>query len=978
MSGTGTEARTGAVPSPESGLRADEAAPVRSGPVSTCRLQLHANFDFEDTVNVVPYLARLGVTDLYTSPLLTARSGSMHGYDISDHGHVNPELGGEEGFDALSRELHSHGMGLIMDFVPNHMGVDDARGNRWWWDVLENGTASRFARWFDIDWTPVKRELAGRVLLPVLGSAYGEVLERGQLQVAFDRGTLVLNYFDHRFPIDPRTIPAVLSPASARLAGALGGGHPAAQEFMSIVASLENLPDRSLDDDASLEAREREKRTARYRLSRLAADTPQVAEQIADRLDAVNGSPGDPASFDALHALLESQAYRLAHWRTAFHEINYRRFFDVNGLASLRMEEPEVFEATHGLVLRWAREGRLDGLRLDHIDGLFDPVGYLRTLRSAVEEVRGERPFYVVAEKILSPGESLRDDWLVEGTTGYDFLNDVNGLFVDPAAERRMAAIDRRFTRRRESFADVVYGSKRAVMDSTLASELNVLAHALNRISEGSRRDRDFTLNSLRTMLREVVACFPVYRTYVVHGRTSEEDLQAIRTAVGRARRRNPDTDPSIFVFLEDVLLARGEAALPDAQVARRRRFAMQFQQFTGPVKAKGLEDTAFYRCHTLISLDEVGGAPQRFGLSPEAFHAANQERHRRWPRTMLCTATHDTKRGEDVRARIDVLSELPDEWSREVSRWSRIHTSARTRLSDGSRAPDRNDEYLFYQTLLGIWPTVDPDPPAIAQRMTAYMLKATREAKQHTSWIHPNADYEQATSRFVETALSGAHGERFLAAFLPFQRRVAAAGMVNSLAQVVLKLTSPGVPDFYQGSEAWDLSLVDPDNRRPVDFAQRSATLESLEPLLGHALPPATAAAELADLLARWENGRIKMFVTAAGLRARRAMPDVFVDGSYLPLEPKGDRASHVVALARRHGARAAIAVVPRLFSGFTAGAPPLGDLWRDTALVLPRDLHGIRLRNVFTGATLAPAPDVVSVAACLDHLPVALFVTE
>ncbi len=973
MSARGGTAQPGpaAAPGPERGR-----TPRTTPPASSCRLQLHAGFDFDDAARIVPYLARLGVGAVYTSPLLAAAAGSTHGYDIVDHARVNPELGGEEGFDAFTRTLRAHGLALIMDFVPNHMGVEAARANRWWWDVLENGTASRFARYFDIDWAPVKRELAGRVLLPVLGDAYGRVLERGELALeTAPGGRIDVRYFDRAFPLDPGTLPSLFAPAAPGLAAVLGARHPAVQEWMSILASLDHLPGRDAGGEVQRAEREREAHTARARIARLMEDVPEIAVHVAARIEAVNGVPGDPASFDALHALLDAQAYRLAHWRTSFHEINYRRFFDVNGLAALRMEEPDVFDATHARVLEWVRQGRLDGLRLDHVDGLFDPAAYLARLRRAVDEARGAgTPFYLVVEKILSPGESLRRDWPIDGTTGYDFMNDVNGLFVDGTAERRMTAIARRFTGAREPFADLVYEAKRDVMDSTLASELNVLAHALNGLSERSRRDRDFTLNSLRTMLREVVACFPVYRTYLAPGETDADDARVVRHAIATAQRRNPDTDPSIFGFLDRVLLGGDDAIADPAEAARRRRFAMQFQQFTGPVKAKGLEDTAFYRSHVLVSLDEVGGAPQRFGRTPAAFHAANATRREAWPAAMLCTATHDMKRGEDVRTRIDALSEIPDAWAREVFRWTRINSSAHTRPDDGAPAPDRSDEYLFYQTLLGAWPAGAVDAAALAERLTAYMLKATREAKRHTSWIHPNAEYEDATRRFVTRVLTGRVARRFLPAFEPFQRRIAAAGMVQSLAQVVLKTAAPGVPDFYQGTEGWDLSLVDPDNRRPVDFAARARALDALEPLLDGA-PPAEA---LAALLATWPDGRVKTFVTAAALRTRAARAALFLEGDYLPVHAAGEHAAHVVAFARTRHGEAALALAPRLVLGLSDDAPPLGEIWGDTRLVLPEAIAGRRLRDAFGGATLPAASGGPRLADLLRHFPAALFVTE
>ncbi len=760
----------------------------------------------------------------------------------------------------------------------------------------------------------------------------------------------------------------------------------------------------------------------RRRLVDLVGRSAAIRTHIERAVRVFNGEANRPASFDLLHALLEAQAYRLAFWRTAAEEINYRRFFDINELAGLRMEDPTVFEATHALVLRLVGAGSVSGFRIDHPDGLLDPAGYFDRLQEAsaraiVEGLSGpplperrdeilrasrrqpdsspagDRPraIYMVAEKILSAGETLPSHWALDGTTGYDFLNDVNGLFIDPAHATTMRRIYARFAGRRDSFEDIVYSSKKVIMATAMASELNVLSDALDRISEGDRRFRDFTLDGLRTALTEVVACFPVYRTYLGTGRGSDSDRQVLDTAIAKARLRNPVMEPSIFRFLRDVLLpeprrpdphapapdAKRPAGRHEAQRRLRLQFAMRLQQYTGPVQAKGLEDTAFYRYNLLLFLNEVGGDPSSFGRSPAEFHEANVRRLTHWPSSMTCTATHDTKRGEDARARLDVLTEIPDEWQRAVSSWARVNAAART-VVDGVAAPDRNDEYHFYQAILSVWPAEPLEaelpghaPVELVARLATHMRKATKEAKVHTSWINEDQAYDQAVAHFVERALTGPGAPRFLSSFVPFARRVARAGAVNSLAQVVLKIASPGVPDFYQGSELWDLSLVDPDNRQPIDYARRQRMLADLGPLLdgtedvptaerGPAAPRAgDRAAAVVKLLSSWHDGRIKLLVTALGLRLRQRRPDLLRSGDYLPLEPEGASKDHLVAFGRRYGQDLLVVMVPRLAGGLPTDQHtwPVGDgIWQSTGVRLPGDSSARTFHNLFTGEMVRP----------------------
>ncbi len=979
-------------------------------PLATYRLQFHAGFTFREAAALAPYLAALGVTHCYASPYLTAKPGSTHGYDICNHRELNPEIGSRADYDEFVQALHGHGLGQVIDFVPNHMGIDP-RTNPWWRDVLENGQSSAFARYFDIDWDPIKPELQGKVLLPILGDQYGLVLERGELRLGFEDGALFLEYFDNWLPVNPRQAVMVYEHGLEALTASLGEEHAELREFLSILTALRNLPGIHETDPARIAERRREKEVARERLGRLVSSSAEIRSHVERAVEFFNGTPGVPASFDPLHELLERQAYRLSDWRSASHEINYRRFFDINALAALRMEDPEVFEATHALVADLLEGGQVDGLRIDHPDGLFDPKAYFEKLH----ELGGSRRrLWVVAEKILSDDETLPDEWPIAGTTGYAFANDLTGLQIDPAGERPLRQFYARFTGFTWPFAEIAYRSKKLITEASLASELNVLAHALNRISESNRRSRDFTLESLRRVLQEVVACFPVYRTYIDQRGGTAADRDRVEEAVAVARRRNPTIPASQFDFLREVILPRrlspeaasedrrdGYAPVDEEGYQARLRFSMKLQQYTAPVQAKGVEDTAFYRYNLLVALNEVGGEPSRFGRRPEEVHARNQARARHWPEEMLTTATHDTKLGEDIRARVAVISELANDWRRHVSRWARINAGNRTEIH-GRPAPDRNDEYRFYQVLLGAWPPAPPGgtgaspaavPPTLVERLRDYMMKAIKEAKIHTSWINDNQEYDAAMARFVEGTLTGPSSRRFLASFLPFQARVARLAVANSLAQVVLKTCSPGVPDFYQGTELWDLNLVDPDNRRPVDFAARRAALEALAPLLP-ALPGNTAGGDgdhrlserlqtLAAMLDGWEDGRIKLWVTAAALRARRTCPSLFLGGDYLPLPAAGNAAAHLFAFARTAAPApaspsAAIVLVPRLVAG-------LGDGWRDWAaawgpafVALPPALAGLRWTNAITGERVESVENEggegVRVGAVLANCPVAI----
>ncbi len=931
-------------------------------PSSTYRLQLGPTLSFDGARQAVPYLARLGVGALYLSPMLKPRPGSTHGYDICDHTAVNPELGTSDDLAALAGDAQRHGMGIIADIVPNHVGVDPAV-NLWWREVLENGPCSSYAEYFDIDWEPVTAHLHQKVLLPILGDQYGTVLERGELRLSFDAGQLALHYYDQTLPVNPRQSPIVLNLAVPYLEALVGLDAPERVEFLSILTGLDNLPPYTDTSAESIAVREREKGVLRQRLGRLVEEAPRVAEAIHMALAVANGVPGSPDSFDTLHALLEAQPYRLASWRTAMDEINYRRFFDINELAGVRVEEERVFQATHAFIAAWMAAGWVKGLRVDHPDGLFDPAGYFARLQRLAREARGDSaPFYVVAEKILSPGEDLRPDWEVAGTTGYTLLNDVNGVFIDAPGLKTLRRVYARATGERESLAEIIYESKKLLVNTAMSSELGVLVDALSRLARAHRHTRDFTQNSLRDLITEYVASFPVYRTYVNASGWTPADEALIDQAMARARLRNPAMEGTLFTFLRAVLLpgpvadgpatGPGHAPQTDADRQKRLTFSMKLQQYTGPVQAKALEDTSFYRYNVLVSTNEVGSEPAQAVRTIEQVHAANASRQARWPFEMTTLSTHDTKLGEDVRARINVLSEVPGAWREAFGRVTRAAAGTRT-LVDGAWAPDRNDEYRLYQVLVGAWPTLPPDagamPPTLVERLQAYMLKAIREAKRHTSWLTPNERYEQATLRYVAEALAGRVSRRVLAALAPLATRVARHGVVNSLSQTVLKLAAPGVPDTFQGTEAWSFVLVDPDNRHPVDFGALAQTLAASEALRADGMvidEPGGRA-----LLDAWHDGRAKVLVTSTLLQARRAAPALWVSGHYAPLTIETAVDASAIGWVREHDDQTAFVVAAVRTARLGSHQWPIGAAWGPSRVLLPDRCHTARVRDLFTG---------------------------
>ena len=937
---------------------------------STYRVQFHAGFTFRDAASIVPYLAKLGITHLYASPYLKATPGSMHGYDVIDHCRLNPELGSMEDFDALVATLRAHGMSHIADIVPNHVGIA-TNENTWWNDVLENGPASIYANYFDINWIGLPlSDLGGRVLMPILGAMYGEELEQGKLKLTFEGGGFFVSYYERKLPISPKSYSAIL---------------PGNESLREIKSQCDALPDRC-EGAAVARERHQRKQEIKRKLAELAETNRTIADQIAANLQKLNGTPDEPGSFDRLDDLLRHQCFRLASWKTAPDEINYRRFFDVNSLAALSMERLEVFEATHGFILGLLAQDKIAGLRVDHPDGLYDPEIYFKRLQShyvmaiarelfegnweeikpwllkRLEEKNRERPLYILGEKILALDEPLARTWPIDGTSGYEFLNMTSGLFVDASAAGKFDRIYQQWIADDTSYGEIIYQKKKMILQISLASELNMLAIQLKRIAQRSRYGIDFSLRGLREALRELIACFGVYRTYVSEAGASDADRLQIDRALDAATKRNPKTEPAIFRFIRNILLAEGE--ISHEERTQRLHFAGKFQQLSSPVTAKGIEDTAFYIYNRLASLNEVGGNPGKFGVGSDELHEFFQQRQRDWPRAMSTLSTHDTKRSEDVRARINALSEFPEEWELCLRRWAEMNTPHRATI-DGKPAPDRNEEYALYQTLLGAWPIESTDMQSFYKRIHAYIQKFMREARVHTSWTDPDKPREKAVERFIDLILDESRSAEFLKDFRSMQRRISRVGMFNSLAQTLLKLTAPGVPDTYQGNEIWDFSLVDPDNRRPVDFQRQRKMLDEPERGANDNSP------------ASLESGRLKLAIHQKVLHLRRQFPGLFTGGEYLPIQTAGSKARHLFAFARMEGSRVAIVAAPRLLGGLiqSADGMPCGSrVWGDTSIQLPEKIDSGTFRNYFSGA----AAKTLMAAELFAQWPVALLIRE
>lgn len=970
-------------------------------PSATYRLQMHAGFTLRDALAIVPYLHRLGISDLYVSSLLKAQPGSLHGYDVVNHGQLNPELGTESDLVALADELHRRGMGMILDVVPNHMRVGEH--NEWWMDVLENGPISPFAPYFDIAWQNHPRErLHGKVLLPILDESYGKVIKAGRVKPFFINGEFGISIDQTRLPLDPRTYPTFLEPALQSLEADSDPEAPAVLELHSVLNAARHLPSREDREPAHAAEARGETTVIKRRLRDLVQQHADVSRHINQAVSDIS----DSTDFKRLVDLLDVQPYRPSFWRVALDEINYRRFFDVNDLAALSTERIDVFKAIHAKAFEWLRRGIVNGLRIDHIDGLLDPKEYLDRLQqfylcdgaheiwnpenqhgsdeswndveaSVLSQLKSanlpSKPvLYVVVEKILGHHETLPSSWLCDGTTGYEFLNEVNALFVDSQAASKLTTVYQSFTGQSDSFDQIAYEKKLQILRSTMGSELNVLAHQLDRLAQMEWWSRDFTLNGLRHALEEMIACFPVYRTYVSHD-VSSIDRNSILRAARRARKMTPLLGREIFEFVCDTLSLRCPQgiAVSEEYCELQRQFVGKFQQLTSPVMAKGVEDTALYTFNRLVSLNEVGGDPSRWDGSIDRLHSFLKERSISHRHGLSALSTHDTKRGEDVRARINVLSEIPEEWQRKVNLWHQLNRHLKSELDEGVFAPDENEEYLLYQILLGAWPDEWPSADVAAkfvERVQQYMTKATREAKVHSSWISPDTKYDDAVSAFIAAILSEQQSAGFLADFCEFQQVVRRTGLFNSLSQSLIRCTAPGVPDIYQGCESWEDSLVDPDNRRPVDYAAHLDMLDRLEESLN-----AKASDDLLDEIVNVSN--IKLFVIARSLRFRRDHIELFQNGQYHPVIAEGPDAKHLFCFMIEDGAQAVLIAVPRLIASLQGQrSSPAHELQLaiDASLVIPGEFGQRTWVNLFTGHRIAPENGRCAASQAFCQLPV------
>lgn len=948
--------------------------PPKRIPSATYRVQLNQDFRFADAGRILDYLHELGISDLYLSPVLASRKGSGHGYDVTDPTRINPELGSEEEFATLQSELQNRGMGLLLDTVPNHMAA--SAENPWWMDVLENGAQSAFAAFFDIEWHPHARSLDGRILLPVLGRPFGEALDSGEIKLTFQDSRFFFQYFDSLFPLSPRSYHAILDHRSGRLKEILGEEAPAYHEYSGILASVRELS--GADRRTAETAAERRLRfeSSRDRLKSLMNGSQEVAAFVEENVSDINGKQGDPGSFGLLQRLLAEQNYKLAFWQNLNESINYRRFFTITDLVGVRVEDPLVFEATHGYILRLLSKNSYAGLRIDHIDGLRDPLAYLNKLQERLaSDERKEKSSYVLVEKILARNESLPGDWPVSGTTGYDYLNEATGLFVEREGARRIEEIYSSFIGRQQNFADVVYQKKKLVMNTLLGVEMRTLGRQLAELAAQDRYARELNREQLIDALIEVTACLSIYRTYVRSMDLPAHATKYIEEAVTVARTRAPTVSSACFAFVRDVLLILNPAHVLVDQREARLAFVMRWQQFTGPIVAKGLEDTALYVYHPLLSLNEVGGGPCPTDVASLAdFYAYLEDRHSNWCGSLNATSTHDTKRSEDVRARLNVLSEMPSEWKDHLELWAKQNARHKEEVG-GSAVPDRNEEYFLYETLLGVWPLDSAGCAGLLKRVQDHIIKATREAMVHTRWTRPNQAHEDALLRFVAKILSSQDNREFLEDFRQFQKKVAYFGMVNGLSQTLLKITAPGVPDFYQGSELWDLRLVDPDNRGPIDFDKRSAALQSIANIDGADSGPALHA-----LVEHWHDGCIKLYLIRNALSYRRDHAELFRDGEFVPLQTAGANANNVTAFLRKHEKSWMLAAMPRWLSQVPAKTK--GDFeWADTSITLPADSPA-EWNNILARANMKSRNDAGEQRLMVDDLfhefPVAFFHAE
>lgn len=921
-------------------------------PNATYRLQFHSKFDFKAARKIVPYLYELGISDLYASPIFAARPGSTHGYDVIDPNRLNPELGTSAQFDELTALLQQKQMGWLQDIVPNHMAFDSQ--NHFLMEILAAGPEAQDYNFFDVDWNHHAASLKGKVLAPLLGSPYSESLEKGDIKLVYGETGLKVRYFDLRLPVRIESYRYLLMQDLDQLSESLGSSHPDFVRLRNLISQLNTIAAETNQERCN------QRHVIKVLLWELYTQNKTIQNWLDSNVAFLNGETADSSDLDTLDSILSEQYYRLSSWKVGAEEINYRRFFTVNELISVRVEEPEVFNKTHVLIRDMVAAGKFTGLRVDHIDGLYDPAQYLNRLQETAPDT------YITVEKILERQEELPMDWTLEGTSGYDFLNAVNGIFCQIENEQKFSEIYIQFTHEDTPYETLAEQKKTHIIERNLAGDVENLARRLQRISAHTTAGRDFTARGLCQALSAVLAQFPVYRTYTASQQVRAADGEYIEQAVAAASKQLPHSHREL-AYLKKLLLFK-EENLSSEQIAERLHFVMKFQQLTGPLMAKGIEDTLLYVYSRLVSLNEVGGDPGHFGNSLEEFHQFNQHRSEQWPHAQNATATHDTKRGEDMRARLNVISELPELWQEQVNHWKTINQAQKVEVG-GSLVPTDNDEYFLYQTLVGAAPFGEMEPD-FSERIRQYALKSIREAKVHTTWLHSNGDYESAYLQFIDSILADPQSD-FFQAFYPFQQRVAAYGIYNSLSQVLLKFAAPGVPDLYQGDELWDLSLVDPDNRRPVDYEQRIKILQALrDRAIDAALPL------IQELLANRTDGSIKLFLTTQMLQARKAYPELFRNGSYLPLNVQGKHANSTVAFARQYQNTVVIAAAPRFLTTLVQpNALPLGDLWQDTHIELPPE-WGTDWKNLVTGVSLTQSK--LNLSEVFQHFPGALLISQ
>ena len=928
-------------------------------PNATYRLQFNPSFGFKEAREIVEYLYELGISDIYASPIFKARKGSLHGYDVVDPNKLNPELGTVEDFEELIKELKNRRIGWIQDIVPNHMSYSGE--NEILMDVLENGKDSLYLKFFDIEWNHPHEGIRGRLLAPFLGRLYGESLEDGEIQLRYDENGFAVSYYDLKFPIKLESYLSIFTHRLNTLKKRLGEDHPDFIKLLGIFYSVKNLP----ASRENITERYNQIKFTKRMLWELYTKNHEIKRLIDENIKIFNGEKGNPESFNLLDSSLSEQNFRLSFWKVATEEINYRRFFNINELISLRIEDEAVFNHTHSLIFKLIEEGKFTGLRIDHIDGLYDPTNYLKKLREKLGEI------YIVVEKILDLEEELPYFWPVYGTTGYEFMNYLNGIFCNKRNEKAFDKMYSSFTGSTIPYEDLVAEKKRLIIGKHMAGDIDNLAHLMKKISSRYRHGSDITLYALKRALVEVMALFPVYRTYVSEDIFSEADQSYIKEAVRKAIHTTPGLLNELD-FIEQFLLVKFGDYLSVEEKNQCIYFIMRFQQFTGPLMAKGFEDTTLYVYNRLISLNEVGGNPNKFGISLEEFHHFNKKRVELWPHSLNATSTHDTKRGEDIRARINVLSEIPKEWEANIKRWNKLNEKKK-KVINGNSVPDKNDECFLYQTLIGAFPFYEEEYDNFVIRIKDYMIKAVREAKVHTNWLKPDTNYEEVFISFIDEILKPSEKNKFLKELLPFWKKVAFYGIFNSLSQLLIKITSPGVPDFYQGTELWDLNLVDPDNRCPVDFEKRKRLLRDIKKKENEDILNL-----INELISTKEDGRLELFLIYKALTARSERKELFEKGDYIAIEINGKYKEHVVAFGRNLENAWAITIAPRLLTSLIKeGEYPLGQqVWSDTYIVLPESFPS--LWNDAITAHMLEGEKALTIGEILKHFPVALLLTD